>query len=109
MHRIYELHPDAYLFLTTFPMLTGRVLLCVAAGALVALAARGREMAAAGILAVLEIALFAIAVLAVVVSGQSWVHWLVDMLPWNCAFSIATVVGGAVVRMGRSARISRPV
>ncbi len=108
-HRAYESHPEAYLFWMKFPMLTGRVILCTLIGALVALVAKGRELTAAGTLALVEIVLFASAVFVVIASGQSWVQWFLDMLPWNCASAFATVIGGAVVRMGRSGGVTRPV
>jgi hypothetical protein len=105
---VYAVHPDAYLFWIKFPMLTGRVILCMLAGTLVALAAKGREMTAAVTLALIEVALVVTAVVAVVASGHHWFHWFLDMLPWNCAFSIAIVVGAAIVRTRRSAATTRP-
>jgi hypothetical protein len=107
-HRVYEFHPEAYLFWIKFPLLTGRVILCTFAGAFVAFAAKGREITAAATLALFQIALLVTAVFAVVASGHYWFHWFLDMLPWNCAFSVATLVGGAIVRTRRSAATTRP-
>ena len=101
-HRIYELHPDAYLFWIKFPLQAGRVILCIFAGASVAFAAKRRELAATVSLALIQLALFGSALLAVIAAGREWVHWLWAMLPWNCIFSMATVVGGAIVRTRRS-------
>jgi len=48
------------------------------------------------------------AAFAVFASGHDWFHWFLEMLPWNCAFSIATMVGRAIVRTRRSAVTTRP-
>jgi hypothetical protein len=107
-HRLYELHPDAYLFWLKFPLQIGRVLLCAAVGAFVALAAKRREMTATMVLALVQIALFFVGTCALIATGRDWFHWFLDMLPWNCLSSIATVVGGAIVRTRRSAATTRP-
>lgn len=102
-HRMYELHPDAYLFWLKFPLQAGRVILCVLVGGCVALAARGREMAAVVGLGLVQLTLFFAAVVAVIAGGHVWFDWVVEMLLLNLLCSVATVVGGAIVTMRRSA------
>jgi hypothetical protein len=41
------------------------------------------------------------AVVAVIVRGEAWFHWFIVMLQWNGLCSIATVVGGVIVRTCR--------
>ena len=102
--RLYELHPDAYLFWLTFPLLIGRVILCALIGGFVALAARTRGMPAVVVLAVVEMALFVAGAVAVIASGHAWLNWFLDMLPWNCFCAAAMIAGGAIV----SSRRRRP-
>ncbi|MBV9303774.1 MAG: hypothetical protein JOY62_01460 [Acidobacteriaceae bacterium] len=106
--RLYESNPSAYLFWLKFPMLTGRVILCILIGALVGSAVKGREMTAALTLAFVQIFLFVIGVIAGAFSRHHWIHWFLDMLPWNCACWIAIVVGGALVRLARSPEKTQP-
>ncbi len=100
-HRVYEWHPSAYLFWLTFPLKMGRLILCIAIGALVALAAKGSEMVAVVVLALVQIALFLAGTLALIVGGRDWLHWFLVMLLWNGLSVIATIVGGAIVRTRR--------
>jgi VIT1/CCC1 family predicted Fe2+/Mn2+ transporter len=86
----------------------GRVILCILVGVVVALAAKGRELAATVTLAVVQIVLFFTAAVAVIASGRDWFHWFLTMLSWNCLCAIAIVVGGAIVRTRRSAETVRP-
>ena len=103
-HRVYESHPDAYLFWIKFPLQTGRMVVCFLAGVLLALAARRRELIATLTLAVVEIAFFLSAVLVVIASGRAWLHWFLAMLPWNGLFSLAILTGGITVQRWRSAK-----
>ncbi|MFL6352973.1 MAG: permease prefix domain 2-containing transporter [Bryobacteraceae bacterium] len=107
-HRFYEFHPDAYLFWLKFPLEIGRIILCAAVGACVALMAKKREMAAAMGLALVQIALFLVGAGTLIATGRDWVEWFVVMLPWNCASAIATMIGGVIVRTRRSAPTTRP-
>jgi hypothetical protein len=100
-HRLYESHPDAYLFWSKFPMEIGRVIVCGLVGAIVALAAKRMEMVAVIAISLVQIALFLAAVVAVIARGEPWLHWFIVMLQWNGLCSIATVVGGAIVRIRR--------
>jgi hypothetical protein len=96
-HRVYVSHPDAYLFWYKFPLEIGRVIICISIGALVALVARRREMAAVVGLAVVQMALLLAATITVIASGREWFQWFQTMLLWNGLCAIATVVGGAIV------------
>lgn len=107
-HRIYELHPSAYVFWSKFPLELGRVIICGLAGVVVALAAKRGEMAAVIVISLVQIALFLAAVVAVIARGEAWFHWFMAMLLWNSLGSAATVLGGAAVRIYRSATTNGP-
>ena len=100
-HRLYESHPNAYLFWSKFPLEIGRVIICGLVGAIVALAAKRMEIIAVIAVSLLQIALFFAAVVAVIARGEAWFQWFIVMLQWNGLCSIATVVGGAIVRTCR--------
>lgn len=100
--RIYELHPNAYLFWLKFPLEIGHIAICTGIGALVAFAARRIEMAAVMALVLVEVTLFLAGTVALIASGREWLHWFLFMLPWNSLSFIAIVIGGAIVRIGRS-------
>jgi hypothetical protein len=106
--RIYELHPNAYLFWLKFPLEIGHIVICSGIGALVGLAARRIEMAAAMALALLQIALFLAGTVALIAGGREWLNWFLFMLPWNSVSFIATIIGGAIVRICRSRVAVRP-
>ena len=106
--RIDELHPNAYLFWLKFPLEIGRIVICSGIGALVALLARRIEMAAAMAVALFQIALFPAGTVALIAGGREWLHWFVFMLPWNSLSFIATVIGGAIVKICRSRVAVRP-
>ncbi len=101
-HQVYERHPDAYLFWLKFPLQIGRLVLCTAIGATVALAAKRIEMAAVIALASVQMALFAVGTLYVIVTGGTWLHWFLFMLQWNLLSAIAIVAGGVLVKTRRS-------
>jgi len=100
-HRLYESHPNAYLSWSKFPLEIGRVIICGLVGAIVALAAKRMEIIAVIAVSLLQIALFFAAVVAVIARGEAWFQWFIVMLQWNGLCSIATVVGGAIVRTCR--------
>ena len=102
-HRIYELHPSAYVFWSKFPLELGRVIICGLAGVVVALAAKRGEMAAVIAISLIQLGLFLAAVVAVIARGEPWFHWFLVMLLWNSLGAAATVLGGAAVRIYRSA------
>lgn len=101
-HGMYQSHPDAYLFWSKFPLRLGRLIICGLVGCIVAIAARRREMQVVTALSVAQMAMFAVAVIAVVARGEEWFHWFIVMLKWNTLSSIATVVGGLIVKVCRS-------
>jgi hypothetical protein len=98
--RIFESQPDVYLFSVTYGWLIGRLILATAIGGLVAIAAKGRELTATTTLALFQIAL---SITAVIVARPWDSQWVLSTQPWMLAFSIATVVGGIIVRTRRSA------
>jgi hypothetical protein len=106
-HRLYESHPDAYLFWSKFPLKIGRVIVCGLVGAIVALAAKRMEMIAVIAISLVQIALFLTAVVAAIARGEPWFHWFIAMLQWNGLCSIAIVVAGLVVRTCRYRKATR--
>ena len=77
-------------------------------GCVVALAAKGREMVATMTLALFLCALIGAAAVWVAAHRPMDVAWLL----WSCADPVAIVVGGAIVRMRRSAAtplLDRPI
>lgn len=106
--RIYELHPNAYLFWLKFPLTIGHIIICAGIGALVALAAKRMEMAAVVAVGLVQIALFLVGTAALIAGGHEWLHWFLFMLPWNSLSFIATAIGGATIRICRSRVATRP-
>lgn len=107
-HRIYDSHPDAYLFWIKFPSEAGRVILCCVIGMLVAVVVKGKELTTTLSLAGVEMALFVTAAVAVIASGHDWSQWFLTMMPWNSLCALAIIAGGVIVRMSRSAKRLRP-
>jgi hypothetical protein len=101
-HRLYELHPAAYLFWSKFPLEIGRVLICLFIGALVALLARRIEMVAVLTLVCLQLSLFIFAAVSLIASGRPWLDWFLFMALWNTLGFIATIIGGVIARICRS-------
>jgi hypothetical protein len=101
-----SLDAGAYMFWITDSMLIGRVLVATLVGGIVAVAAKGREMTATVTLGLFMSALNVVgALLNLAGTGDYGFLWT---LPWSFAISIATVVGGAMVRTRRSAAAPRP-
>ena len=73
-------------------------------GCVVALAAKGREMIATMTLALVFCTLIGAAVVWVAAHRPMDVAWML----WSCADPVAIVVGGAIVRMRRSAAATLP-
>jgi hypothetical protein len=87
-------------------MLIGHVLVAALVGGIVAVAAKGREMSATVTLALVRSALGVVgSLMNFADTGDYGFLWT---LPWVFAFSIATVVGGAIVRTRRSVATPRP-
>lgn len=105
-YRVYEYHPDAYIFWLKNGMLIGLVIMATLVGGIVAAAAKGREMTATVTLGLFRGAFGAAgSLMNFAETGDDGFLWT---LPWVFAFSIATVVGGVIVRTLRSAATTRP-
>ena len=96
----YEHHFGAYMFWMTSGIDLGHILMAALVGGCVAWAARGREMVAAIALALIGCVLGAAALCVWLVRGHDLLLW---RLSWQLADSFAIVIGGAFVRMRRSA------
>jgi hypothetical protein len=109
-YRSYEYNLDIYRWLAdAIPI--GKVLAAVLAGSLVAVVAKGREVTATLAVGLCMIAwtgvvsLIAVSLMTVATTGDYGLLWnSLRVYP----FSIATVVGGAVIRTRRSAVATRP-
>lgn len=99
----WSTHFNAYMFWATDGMFIAHLIASVFVGCIVALAAKGREMVAT---VTLGFVLGALGIAASLVwlarSGDMW------MLALQCADSLAIVIGGAIVRMRRSAAETLP-
>jgi hypothetical protein len=91
---------QAYLLWFNSGILIGRFLLSLVVGCLVATAAKSREMVATMTL-VLVLCAMTGAGLVWVARGNAPIPW--GMLPWYVADWFAIVIGGAIIRTGRSA------
>lgn len=98
-YRIFESHPDIYLFWLTSGREIGEVILAMLIGMLVAAIAKGREMTATVLVALAHSALFATSI-AWLMASHHPVIWKMQAV--YLAFSLATIAGGAIVRMIRS-------
>ena len=99
-------HVDAYMFFLTWGILVGRVLQPMIIGCLVAVAAKGREMAATVALGFVTGALTSLAFL-------NWVKhrpenaYLLSFFVSQFGSSVMIVIGGVIVREIRSAMLRR--
>jgi hypothetical protein len=100
-YQIPEHHFNLYVFFATTGIDIGFLLVFLLVGCIAALAAKGREMAAATTLSLISAAMTGLAVVSWVVQGA---HWLLWRLPWNFADLLAILIGGAIVRTYRSAQ-----
>lgn len=100
-YRVYDHHFEAYVFFASTGIGIGQVFAFLFVGCVVALAARGREMAATTTLSLIYAAMIGQALLVSMTErpGHEYYLW---MLPWNLADLFAIVVGGAIVRIRRS-------
>jgi hypothetical protein len=103
-YRVFDRHFNAYVFFATDGIAIGHVIAAMFVGCMVALAAKGREMVAATSLALALCALIGAALVWVATLGPRDVAWIL----WSCADPFAIVVGGAIVRMRRSAATTLP-
>lgn len=104
-YQVFEHHFNAYVFFATDGIAIGHVIASMFVGCILALAAKGREMVATMTLVLVLCAMTGAAVLVWVARGQALILW---MLPWNAADWLAIVIGGAIVRMRRSAATNLP-
>jgi hypothetical membrane protein len=97
-----------YMFWIMRGWLVGRVLVATLIGAIVALAAKGREMTVALTLGLFMIALGVVLSLVGVATNGDYEFLFLRALPTVLADAIPIVVGGAIVRTLRSAATTRP-
>ena len=99
-YGVFDRHFNVYVFFATYGTAGAHVVMSMFVACVVAWAARGSEMAATIALA-LALCLMTVAGLvgAVVTRNARVLH----MLPWYLADWLAIVIGGAIVRMRRSA------
>lgn len=105
-YQIFEHHFSAYVFFATYGIAIGHVIASLFVECAVALAARGREMVATMTLILVFCAMTIVAMLALLAIGKTLVLW---MLPWNGADWFAIIIGGAIVRLRRSAETNLPL
>jgi len=95
----WQIHFKMYVFFSTDGMLVAHLIASMFVGCVVALAAKGREMAATMMLGLVLGAMGAVGVLWwIAKTGDSSFLW---MLGLRCADSFAIVAGGVIVRMYR--------
>ncbi len=104
-YQVFDHHFSAYLFFATDGNAIGHVIASMFVGCVVALAAKGREMVATMTLSLALCVMTGAAMLVWVATGQALMLW---MLPWYFADCFAIVIGGAIVRMRRSAATNLP-
>lgn len=104
-YRVFDHHLNAYLFFASTGIQIGRVVSSLLVGCIVALVAKGREMAATTILNLVLCGMVAVASFVWVSRGQYFILWT---LPWHAGGWLAIAVGGAIVRTRRSGTISLP-
>ena len=103
-YQIYEHSPSVYIFCLSYGLLMAHVFLAALVGVIVAALARGREMTATTTLGLIGGALTTATFFWMIVKN---VHFWLWMLPWSFASPVAILVGGAIVRCGRSAKITQ--
>jgi hypothetical protein len=94
----WSAHFQAYLWMLK-GMLPAQLILGMFVGCMVALVAKGREMVATMTLVLVRFASIGAACVWVATHGFLGVAWML----WQCADPCAVVLGGAIVRMLRSA------
>lgn len=100
-YQVYDHHLKVYAFFASTGIGIGHVFTFFFVGWVVALAARGRELAATTTLSLIYVAMIGLALLVWMTErpGHEYYLW---MLPWNLADLFAIVAGGVLVRMRRS-------
>lgn len=100
-YQVFEHHFDVYLFFTTYGIASAHVIASMLVACVAAWVVKGREMAVTTTLALVHCVMTVAALAWVVAFGNGWIF--LHMLPWNFAEWLAIVLGGAAVRMHRSA------
>ena len=100
-YQVPDRHFNIYVFFATTGMDIGFLIVFLFVGCVVALAAKGREMAAAITLSLISAGMAGVALFAWAASGHSLLR---SLLPWNVADLFAILIGAAIVRSCRSAR-----
>jgi Fe2+ transport system protein B len=101
----WSTHFNAYMFWATDGMFMAHLIASVFVGCIVALGAKGREMIATMTLALVLCALIGVAFVWVATHRPMDVAW---GTLWSCADPLEIVIGGAIVRMRRSAAATLP-
>jgi hypothetical protein len=105
-YQVYENHAGIYMFFASTGMDITHILILLLVGWAVAFAAKGREMVATTILALIYGAMAVVGSLVVVArTGDSSLMW---RLTWYFADSLAIVIAGVIVRTHRLAAATRP-
>jgi hypothetical protein len=105
-YQIFEFHFETYKFLASTGIDIGHLILFLFVGFVVALGARGREMAPAMTLALIyAVMAFVASLVWVTRTGDAALLW---RLTWCFADSFALVVGAAIVRTWRTAPTLQP-
>jgi hypothetical protein len=101
-YQVPDKHFNTYVFFATTGIDIGQLIVFLLVGCVAALAAKGREMAAAITLSLIFAGMSGVALFEWVASGHTWL--LRSLLPWNFADSFAILIGAAIVRSSRTAR-----
>ena len=103
----YGSHPQGYLSVLTHGLLIERVIVNFSLGCAVAFAARGWEMTTTIALGFVGDVLAVVAIPSMFrFASRTGDYDILWTLPWSLVFSVAIIVGGATVRMRRSAKPS---
>jgi hypothetical protein len=102
-YHVPENHFQTYVFFATTGISIGYLIVFWFSGCIAALMAKGREMAAAMTLSLIFAVMTAVAVVSWVTAGHTWA---LQILPWDLADFLAIAIGGAIVRIYRSATIA---
>jgi len=99
-YKIPEHHFNVYVFFATTGIDIGYLIVFFLVGCIAAIVAKEREMAAATTLGLISAVMTGAAFVSWMVEGHYWVLWI---LTWNFADTLAILIGGAIVRTHRSA------
>ena len=104
-YQVPDHHFGVYKFWITDGIVIGLIVLSTLVGAVVAMVAKGREMTATIALGFIRSALGVIGAIVMVTTAQH--YWTFRPMLHQFMFAIATVAGGAIVRMRRASVIAR--